>query len=153
MIARKPGESQRAYVERALRIHGEIRTYDVLYDLAYTDGRKCSITRLAAIIHDLRHDDGWDIETRGGTGETAIYRLRYVRPLRESSPPVPEPEPTFPLEPVRPVAEASLPEWARAWRCAECGGRPAAEPVPLLGDMGRAPCAVCHAARTFRRAA
>lgn len=54
---------------------------------------------------------------------------------------------------VAPDRQASLPEWARAWRCADCGSRPAAEPVPMLGDLGRAPCPACGAARYFRRAA
>lgn len=61
--------------------------------------------------------------------------------------------PVLDLEPVAPINEASLPEWARAWRCADCGSRPAAEPVPMLGDLGRAPCPACGAARYFRRTA
>lgn len=162
MIPRYDTESQRHYVERALRAEGEIRTYDVLYSGTYHDGRKFSITRLAAIIHDLRHDHGWDIATSGGTGETAVYRLAYAPPIAEPRKTVrplghsatgPQVAQVLDLEPVAPIAESSLPDWARGWRCSDCGGRPAAEPQPLLGDLGRAPCAVCRTARLFRRAA
>lgn len=157
MIPRHAGESQRHYVDRALRAHGSIATRDALYSLEYQDGRRFSITRLAAIIHDLRHNDRWDIATTGGSGETAVYHLRYCPPTASpraprAAAPAPEP-PTLDLEPVAPINEASLPEWARAWRCADCGGRPAAEPTPMLGDLGRGPCAVCRTARLFRRAA
>lgn len=157
MIPRHVGESQRHYVDRTLRAHGSIATQDALYHLEYQDGRRFSITRLAAIIHDLRHEDGWDIATSGGSGETAVYHLRYCPPLagqpqRAAVAPVVEAV-TLDLEPVAPIVEASLPEWARAWRCADCGSRPASEPAPMLGDLGRAPCPSCGAARYFRRAA
>lgn len=157
MIPRHAGESQRHYVDRALRAHGSIATRDALYALQYQDGRRSSITRLAAIIHDLRHEDGWDIATTGDPGETAVYHLRYCPPV--AGPVAPRPAapaieaPVLDLEPVAPINEASLPEWERAWRCADCGSRPAAEPVPMLGDLGRAPCPACGAARYFRRAA
>lgn len=156
MIPRHTGESQRHYVDRALRAHGSIATRDALYTLEYQDGRRFSITRLAAIIHDLRHEDGWDIATTGDPGETAVYHLRYCPPVAGQSPRsavAPADPPTFDLEPVAPINEASLPEWARAWRCADCGSRPASEPMPMLGDLGRAPCPSCGAARYFRRAA
>lgn len=159
MIPRYDTEPQRHYVERVLRAHGEIRTYDVLYSGTYHDGRKFSITRLAAIIHNLRHEHGWDIATSGGTGETAVYRLAYAPPIAEPRKTVrplavvPSESRLLDREPVAPINEATLPTWARGWRCTECGGRPAAEPAPMLGDLGRGPCAVCHAARYFRRAA
>jgi hypothetical protein len=157
MIPRYDGESQKHYVERALRTHGRIATYDALYNLVYHDGRKCSITRLAAIIWDLR-DERWNIVTEGGKGETAVYRLAYAPPIREpqvtvrplGSLPSPVAVP-LDLEPVAAVAEASLPEWARQWRCSDCGGRPVSEPAPMLGDLGRAICAICDTPRYFRR--
>jgi len=73
MIARHANESQRAFVERVLKTQGQVATYDVLYALTYDDGRPCSITRLAAIIHELR-SDGWDI-TPDTSGGLATYRL------------------------------------------------------------------------------
>jgi hypothetical protein len=73
MIPRRSRESQRTYVERVLRAEGRVATYDVLYGLAYSDGQKCSITRLAAVICDLR-GDGWTIETIDD-GALAEYRL------------------------------------------------------------------------------
>lgn len=152
MIPRYDGEKQRHYIERAFRAHGSIRTYDCLYELAYRDGRKCSITRLAAIVFELRAD-GWDIATSGGKGETAIYTLRYCPPLREVRVTKASLREPLDLEPVPAIAEVSLPEWARSWRCSDCGGRPAAEPVAMLGDLGRAHCAVCRTPRLFRRAA
>lgn len=73
MIPRRSRESQRAFVERVLRTEGRIETYDVLYGLAYDDGQKCSITRLAAVICDLRAE-GWNIAT-ADDGALATYRL------------------------------------------------------------------------------
>jgi hypothetical protein len=73
MTTRRGTETQRAYVERVLRTEGRIATFDVLYSLAYDDGRKCSITRLAAIIHELRAV-GWNIAT-DAPGALATYRL------------------------------------------------------------------------------
>jgi hypothetical protein len=72
-MTRLDGETQRAYVERVLRDEGCIATYAVLYDLTYTDGSKCSITRLAAIVCQLR-SEGWDIAT-SEPGTLAVYRL------------------------------------------------------------------------------
>ncbi len=74
MTPRRPGETQRAYVERILRDEGSISTFDALYSLAYADGRKCSITRLAAIVFTLRQD-GWTIADVGERGTLAMYRL------------------------------------------------------------------------------
>lgn len=73
-MTRHPRESQRAYVERVLRTEGRIATHDALYALAYDDGRPCSITRLAAIVHELRAD-GWDIASHMEPGALATYRL------------------------------------------------------------------------------
>jgi hypothetical protein len=72
-MTRHLGESQRAYVERVLRANGVIATYGVLYGLEYDDGSKCSITRLAAIIHELRAA-GWNIVT-SEPGFLAVYRV------------------------------------------------------------------------------
>lgn len=74
MTPRQAGETQRAYVERVLAAEGRIATYDVLYGLSYADGQKCSITRLAAIIHTLRHEAGWTI-AEGHENGLAVYRL------------------------------------------------------------------------------
>ena len=79
MIARFEGETQRAYVERAFRSDREVATYDVLYNLRYYGGGKCSITRLAAIVCALRLE-GWDIDTKNDEGATAVYRLIAAPP-------------------------------------------------------------------------
>lgn len=161
LIGRYDPEPQRAYVERLLRAYGSLATRDCLYNLAYHDGRRTSITRLAAIIFGLR-DDGWDIDTTNEQGELAVYHLRYAPPITEpritgrvhaptASVAAPEPEtpvllsiePSGPPEPV----------WAVRWRCSDCGSRPASEPQPMLGDLGRGFCGGCGAQRYFRRAA
>lgn len=74
MTPREPGETQRAYVERVLTTEGRFATYDALYSLAYSNGMKCAITRLAAIIHTLRHEAGWAIDESHENG-LAVYRL------------------------------------------------------------------------------
>jgi len=152
MIPRYDAESQRQFVDRVLRAEGRFATIDALYNLTYHGGRKCSITRLAAIIHDLRHEDGWDIATTGGAGETAVYHLRYCPPLRDIRV-TGRREPSSAPTAATVIADAALPGWVRAWRCADCGGRPAAEPAEMLGALGRGPCAVCGANRYFRRVA
>ena len=131
MTARNVGETQRAYVERVLLAERRVRTYDVLYGLQYTDGRKCSITRLAAIVWTLRHD-GWEIEESHDQG-LAVYRLRSA------------PESAIPQH-ARPMAD-----WQRGWTFPTCGGVPASEPEPLLGGLGRAHCATCGSQRLFRK--
>lgn len=73
-MIRRTGETQRATVERVLREDGSIATYDALYRLERADGARTSITRLAAIICDLRAD-GWDITTEDPPGGLAVYRL------------------------------------------------------------------------------
>lgn len=78
-MTRHPRESQRAYVERVLRTEGRIATHDALYALTYDDGRPCSITRLAAIVHELRAD-GWDIASFVQPGALAVYRLVAIAP-------------------------------------------------------------------------
>jgi hypothetical protein len=161
LIGRYDPEPQKAYVERLLRAYGSLSTYDCLYNLAYHDGRKCAISRLAALIFELRAD-GWLIDTDDAQGELAVYRLRYAPPIAEPRvtgrgrapvAPVAAPEPDAPvllsIEPPEPPA----PSWAGAWRCADCGGRPASEPQPMLGDLGRGFCSGCGAQRYFRRAA
>ena len=74
MTPRMAGETQRAYVERVLATEGRISAYDALYRLSYADGSPCSITRLAAIVHTLRHEAGWGIAEFHEAG-LAVYRL------------------------------------------------------------------------------
>lgn len=73
-LVRKREESQRTFVERTLRELGYVATFDVLYRATYEDGSRTSITRLAAIIANLR-DDGWRISTSTEHGQLAVYRL------------------------------------------------------------------------------
>jgi hypothetical protein len=120
------GESQRAFVERTLRERGEISAFDAMYRLADDTGHERGVTRLAAVIGDLR-ERGWDIETRGLPGEQATYLLR--RAANGDRPP------TSP------------------WRCSTCSSPPRAEPEPWLGGFGRARCPSCGEIRMFRRVA
>lgn len=68
-------ESQVAYVERVLRHVGSIATYDALYGLTDTHGRRRSISRLASVIHTLRHQRGWVIAEMAGAGALATYTV------------------------------------------------------------------------------
>ena len=128
-MIRRHGETQRQFVERELAEAGRISAFDCVYSLTYADGSRCSITRLAAIIKELR-DDGMAIDTVGEHGRLATYALRS-----------------------QPVSRPSEPEWKNGWRCSDCGAGPVSEPEQLLGDMGRAFCGSCGAQRFFRRAA
>lgn len=128
-------ETQRQVVERVLRDEGRIATFDALYHLEWEDGRRCSISRLAAVVFDLRRD-GWQIDTKGDKAETAVYVLRS-QPIALQAPPPP------------PVRES----WQAGWRCTNCGSLPLSRPEPLLGDLGRGYCGECRAQRHFRRAA
>lgn len=73
-LVRRNGETQRAFVERTLRERGTVATYDLLYNARGEDGRPTSVTRLAAIVHQLR-TDGWEITTVDSPGMLAFYRL------------------------------------------------------------------------------
>ena len=75
------GDSQRSVLERLLR---ESKDGVSVHTLIYRYG----ITRAAAIVLKLR-EAGWDIETAGGAGELATYKLR--------SRPEPQRRPTRPL--------------------------------------------------------
>lgn len=132
MTPRLANETQRAYVERVLATEGRVSTFDVLYGLAYEDGRKCSITRLAAIVWTLRHETPpWDIEESHEDG-LAVYRLR-------SKPST--------------ATVTNLAGWQRGWSCPKCGSAPASQPTVLLGGIGRAWCSKCSAEQMFRAAA
>lgn len=128
MNHRQPKESQRAYVERQFRETGQVRAYDVLYSLYYADGRKCSISRLAAIVLDLRKE-GWDIATKGG--QLAEYHLI-----------------TTPEGKAAPRVEG----WQQGWACVVCGSLPASVPSGM-GGLGFASCANCGTRTAFRKQA
>lgn len=130
MTPRRGTETQRAYAERVLRETGRFATYDALWSLVYDDGRKCAITRLAAIVDSLRKD-GWRITTETGRGELAVYVL-------DASP--------------EQLAELREPEWRRGWHCTVCGSLPSTVPQGL-GNYATATCDGCHASRTFRKLA
>jgi len=126
MIPRILGESQRAFVERALTTEGSISAYDCMYAGRYEDGAPFGITRLAAVIWTLRHEAGWDITEHAPAGQLATYVYRV---------------------------EADVPAWARGWECSSCHGLPSSEPQELLGGMGFAICGTCGERKHFRRAA
>lgn len=71
----RTGEPQTAFVERVLHEQGRISTFDALYGLSDDKGDRRSITRLAAVIHTLRHDRGWVIDENAAPGELATYRV------------------------------------------------------------------------------
>lgn len=123
-LIRRTGETQRAFVERVLREDGSISTYAVLYEATWEDGRRTSITRLAAIVYTLRQE-GMAIDERAGLGELATYTLRH----------------------------AQGPDWQRGWHCATCRSLPATAPVEKLGGFAEAHCPVCGRKSYFRRPA
>lgn len=123
-LIRRSGETQRAFVERVLREDGSISTYDVLYSATYEDGRRTSVTRLAAIVYTLRQE-GMAIDERAAHGELATYTLRH----------------------------AEQPEWRRGWHCATCRSLPSTAPVEKLGGFAEAHCPVCARKSYFRRTA
>lgn len=129
MIPRARGESQRAYVERALRTEGYVSAYDCAYNGVYEDGSKFGITRLAATIWTLRHVAGWVISEHAESGQLATYRL-------VSTSPAPKP---------------SLPEWAQGWVCLACDSPPATRPDERLGGLALAHCADCGVQQHFRQ--
>lgn len=118
--------SQRGVVLRLLRERGKEGVS--AHELVYSFG----ITRSAAIVHDLRHDEGMNIVTlEEGTLENGGKRLaRYV--LKPGQPP-PEPRPAavqMTFEPPPAPVKVTFPcgcvraEDGRAWesRCASHGG-------------------------------
>ena len=50
-------------------------------------------TRIAAIIHPLRHKDGWVIDTEREPGKLAVYVLRYAPGWAGNTVPAPAPDP------------------------------------------------------------
>lgn len=70
----RAGETQRAFTERVLLDQGRISAHEAMFDLVDESGRSKAITRLAAVIDDLR-DRGWDIPNEGPHGGQAVYRL------------------------------------------------------------------------------
>lgn len=80
--------SNASIAARILQEQGVIRAYDAVYDLRCTCGIPKRNTRLAATIHGLRHDHGWDITTENSHGRLATYVLVS--------------EGTFPEEPTQP---------------------------------------------------
>ncbi len=126
MTPRIRGESQRAYVERVLRTESSVSAWDCLYEGEYVDGGGWSITRLAAIIWSLRHEDGLDITESAEDGRLATYTYH---------------------------GHTGTPAWARSWRCVACGDNPDSAPRELLGGIGVASCRHCGHEQHFRRAA
>lgn len=68
-------QSQIQLVRRELTRHGRIAAYDAIYRLTDDDGTIHRITRLAAIIHTLRHTYGMRIRTDVQEGRLATYIL------------------------------------------------------------------------------
>jgi len=104
-----------ALVRERLLADGRIEAFDAVYTLTDPDGKPHRITRLAAVIHTLRHREGWDIETVDEPGKLAVYILRgkgtppvRVNPLRAV-----KAEERLPLPPVQPVKPGPI--------CPKCG--------------------------------
>lgn len=151
MTPRRRGESQRAWVGRVLRTEGAIATWDCLYNGRYEDGAPFSITRLAAIIWTLRHEDNLTIDESAEPGHLAVYTLRpsgheaLTAAVYEASR----------QAAYRRTREAldAVPTWAQGWTCASCGGPPASAPQEMLGGLGLASCDRCGQQRHFRKRA
>lgn len=88
MLVIRGKESQKSLVRRTLLEEGEITVQQVLYHLRDEAGNTRAITRLASIVHELRHNEGMLIAETSQHGGTATYR--YIAPTPEV---LPEPEP------------------------------------------------------------
>lgn len=78
-------------VKRKLEREGRIEAYDAVYSLTDPEGNPHRITRLAAVIHTLRHRDNWPIETVDEPGKLAVYVLRRTAPMTDPTPTLDEP--------------------------------------------------------------
>ncbi len=58
MLIIRNGETQRVFVKRVLLDSGSLSVHAALFDVHREDGTRFPITRLASVIHDLRHNDG-----------------------------------------------------------------------------------------------
>lgn len=96
----RTGETQRDFVRRTLREQGEISVQACLFDMRDDEGNPRAITRLAAIIHDLRHKDGMAITEYSPVGKTSVYR--YSAPEAKQETLALEIEDTAPLPSVGP---------------------------------------------------
>lgn len=72
--------------------HGRLDVATALFD--GLDG--LHPTRCAAIIHPLRHKDGWVIDTEREPGKLAVYVLRYAPGWAGNTVPAPDPEDDMP---------------------------------------------------------
>lgn len=129
-------------VKAELLERGVISAKEAIYEFTEPDGRVHRITRLAAIIHTLRHRDGWDIQTKVAPGYLAVYVLHG---LPDGSRPKP---PNTPKETIVVPDELPVPE--KAWRCSACKVRtylPVLEGLDQRYATGH--CATCHKRRLF----
>lgn len=152
----RPGETQRAFVKRVLLDTGSITVQECLYGIRTESGRTRAITRLAAIIFDLRHEDDLDI-AESSAGGTAVYYyrgtaraevFRYNGP-REAVDGLVEPEATStPISPLRgSTGRTEGSGGGQGWRCIVCKSPMDATPSFLPGvAYGR--CKVCRTKRT-----
>ena len=81
MLIIRNGETQRVFVKRVLLDSGSLSVHAALFDVHREDGTRFPITRLASVIHDLRHDDGLDI-----TQARSTYTLVQNEPKAAWSP-------------------------------------------------------------------
>lgn len=98
---------------------GRIEAFDAVYHLTEPDGTPHRITRLAAVIHTLRHREGMNIETIDEPGKLAVYVLRRPSVSPRRGPVCPVPGCTHDLQDITPsVADNYV--WGR---CIDHGRR------------------------------
>lgn len=74
-LVMRDGEKQKHFVRRILKSRGHISVQECLYDLVEEGGKKRAITRLAAIVHELRHSEGMNIAESSPGHHTSTYTL------------------------------------------------------------------------------
>lgn len=151
-------------VREELRQKGFIAAKDAIYSMTDPDGGVHRITRLAAIIHTLRHRDGWLIDTLDKPGHLAVYVLR-ARPYQESpagrTPTMPQeptgrpqaaPDADGAVSPPAPEPLSSATVFARGqYECLSCERpQPDAPWSVMLGGYATGRCGTCDKRTTWR---
>jgi hypothetical protein len=128
-------QTQAVIVADMLHEHGGISGLDAIYTLTCTTcGKVNRVTRLAAVIWDLRNLYGWDISTNREPGMLAEYKV-----VKEGRRPGAEvPGVPSPLRGVRPPTVDDVPT-PEVLYCSHCGAE--AKPVErLLGGWAMVQC-------------
>lgn len=129
-----------------LKRTGELGAFTAIYDGRCICGMTKRNTRLAATISVLRHDYGWDIQTRQKPGELAKYILMSPggmpgKPLPEYV--VPTRPKVYPNYSGKAVPPDAVPLSDRVF-CPHCTNEVSPLGQPLLGGYREARCSNCN---------